>query len=35
MLTQKRIGVASISNSMGAHEGSKESDVKIQNLCYT
>ena len=35
MLTQKRIWVASISHSTGAHEGSKESYVKIQNLCYT
>ena len=35
MLTQKRIGVARISHIMGAHEGSKESYVKIQNLCYT
>ena len=35
MLTQKRIGVASMSHSMGAHEGSKEFNIKIQNLCYT
>ena len=34
MLAQNGIGVASISLSMGANEGSKVSYVKIQNHCY-